>query len=310
MPSPLRSLAVLAFCAAAGRAADPAVVAFAPTPGGLAVTVGGRPAMTYVLQDKAITRPYFAHLEAPGGVPVSRTHPPVAGRDPTDHATFHPGLWLAFGDLNGADGWRNKAPVRHEKFVADPTGGPGAGRFAVANVHLAADGTTAVAREEARYEVRVRPVGTLLIWDSTLRPAAGRLLFGDQEEMGLGVRLSTPLTVKNGGRFTSPDGAGAEKDVRGRQLDWCDYSGTVGAGVTLVPDPKNPRRCWFHARDYGLLVANPFAPKALGGGKPDPMVIEPGGALRLRFGVLLHAGPAFDAKAAAADVLAQLAAVP
>ena len=30
-------------------------------------------------------------------------------------------LWLAFGDLSGADFWRNKAQVRPVGFVEEPT---------------------------------------------------------------------------------------------------------------------------------------------------------------------------------------------
>ena len=32
-------------------------------------------------------------------------------QDLDDHPTMHPGLWLAFGDINGADFWRNKGRV-------------------------------------------------------------------------------------------------------------------------------------------------------------------------------------------------------
>ena len=108
-------------------------------------------------------------------------------------------------------------------------------------------------------------------------------------------------------RAQASGGAGGEKQVRGKQHDWCDYSGPAG-GVLLVPDPGNFGRSWFHARDYGLLVANPFAPKALGKGEAGRRVVKPGESLRLRFGVLLHAGAAFDPAAAVRDVLGQLAA--
>ena len=47
--------------------------------------------------------------------------------------------------------------------------------------------------------------------------------FGDQEEMGLGVRVATPLAVKNGGRLLKSEGGIGEKQVWVRQSDWCDY---------------------------------------------------------------------------------------
>jgi hypothetical protein len=61
-------------------------------------------------------------------------------------------------------------------------------------------------------------------------------------------------------------------------------------GVTLMPDPKNFRRCWFHARDYGVLVANPFGRNAFTRGERSQVVVWAGETFRLRFGVLVHAG--------------------
>jgi hypothetical protein len=301
----LFAAAALLLAAVGAGAGEPAVT-FDAAPGRLHVRVNGRPLATYVYQDAAIKRPYFAHVHAPNGVPVTRTHPPVAGTDATDHADMHPGLWLAFGDLSGADYWRNKGRVVQEDVTTHD------GSFAVRNRYETADGKV-LAREAARYTFQARPAGTLLVWDSEFRPADGELAFGDQEEMGLGVRLATPLTVKAGGQIAGSGGERNETQVRGKQHNWCDYSGTVSGervGVLIVPDPRNFGRSGFHARDYGLLVANPFARKALGKGEPGRVVVKSGEALRLRFGVMLHstpAGAAFDAAAAAADVLAQLA---
>jgi len=99
--------------------------------------------------------------------------------------------------------------------------------------------------------------------------------------------VATDLSVKSGGVITSSEGRKNEKQVWGRQADWCDYSGTVG-GIMLMPDPQNFRRSWFHARDYGLLVANPFGRQAFTKGEPSRVVVEKGSTLTLRFGVLVH----------------------
>ena len=119
-------------------------------------------------------------------------------------------------------------------------------------------------------------------------------MFGDQEEMGFGVRVATPLSVKQGGRILNADGDRDERQVRGKPSDWCDYSGTTAgrlAGVTLMTDPGNFRRSWFHARDYGLLVANPFGRKALTKGPESRVTVKRGETFRMGFGVLLHASP-------------------
>ena len=294
------------------RAAAPRIE-FHDEPGRLRITAGGSPVATYVYRDSTISRPYFTHLHVPGGVRVSRNHPPIEGTDPTDHAALHPGLWLAFGDLSGADSWRNKAPVEHQGFVALPAGGEGRGSFAVRNTYLAAPGKPPIAREVCRYTILARPTGYLIIMRSEFTPAGSALVFGDQEEMGLGVRVATPLSVKNGGRILDADGDRDERGVRGTASDWCDYSGIVGGrrvGMTLMPDPANFRKSWFHARDYGLLVANPFGRKALTKGPESRVVVSPGETFRLGFGVFLHAGPESadpDLPAAYRDLLEELA---
>jgi hypothetical protein len=298
--------------AALSHADDDPEVAFRREPGLVRITVAGSPMATYVYRDETIPRPFFHSLHAPGGVQVSRNHPPVAGQDLVDHATFHPGLWLAFGDLSGADDWRLKARVEHEAFVEEPRGGPGRGTFAVRNRYPTVGGDATICREVCRYTVLVRPSGYLLIADSEFSSDDGDFAFGDQEEMGFGVRVATPLIVNNGGHIVNSDGLKDQKQVWGKPADWCDFSGTIDGrqvGVTLMPDPRNFRRSWFHARDYGLVVANPFGRKAMTKGEESRVVVRRGEPFRLGFAVLLHASAdatGFDPSAAYRDYREQI----
>ena len=91
-------------------AEGPPAIEFHRQPGAVQITAAGEPIATYYYADKEITRPFFAHVYAPGKVAVTRNHPPRPGIDDTDHGTagnyFHPGIWLAFSDLSGNDYWR------------------------------------------------------------------------------------------------------------------------------------------------------------------------------------------------------------
>ncbi len=250
-------------------AADP-VIAFKEQPGQVEILVGEQTVATYYYRDDKTTRPYFAHLRVLGGTQVTRNHPPVEGKDEMDHAPLHPGLWLAFGDLSKADGWRNKAKVTHDGFVEPPQGGVGSGSFAVRNRYYSTEGQEVICSEICRYRFKTRPTGLLIEWDSTFQSPDRDFVFGDQEEMGLGVRVATSISAKKGGEITISTGEKNEKQVRGKAAAWCDYSGVLDGrhvGITLMPHPGNFRPCWYHARDYGFVAANPFGRKSLTKGR-------------------------------------------
>lgn len=256
----------------------------------LDIRVRGKPFAAYVWEDAAVRRPFFTGLHAPNGKQVTRPHPPVEGKDATDHAAMHPGLWLAFGDLGGADFWRNAGTVRHVEFVDRPAATREGGAFAVRNEYLA--GGKTVCEEVSRIRIAIRPEGYRLDWTSEFTGPED-FAFGDQEEMGLGVRVATGLTVRGGGKIMNSAGSRNEKEVWGKQADWCDYSGLLEGeptGVTLMPHPDNFRPSWFHARDYGVLVANPFGQNAFTGGEKSRILVRKGETFRLRFAVLVHAG--------------------
>jgi len=177
----------------------------------------------------------------------------------------------------------------------------------VRNRYEQADGRR-VCHEVCRIAFLVRPGRYLLLWDSTFR-ADREFYFGDQEEMGLGFRVTTPISASNGGTMLDSQGRKNGNGIWGKTADWCDYSGTVDGrkiGITLMCHPGNFRPCWMHARDYGLIVANPFGRKAFTKEAPSRVAVEPGEELRLRYGIMLHNGRQdgpLDLKAAYEDYL-------
>lgn len=287
----LHLLLVASVLADSVTADESPIIRFQQENGELTITVGGDPLATYIYQDENTPRPYFAHVFAPGKTQVTRNHPPVKGKDTTDHAKFHPGIWLAFGDVSGNDYWRLKAKVVHDGFASSPKGGRGHGAFRVRNRYQSADGKRTVCVESCRYTFLVRPAGYLLICDSRFSSDDNSFYFGDQEEMGLGVRVASPIAVSKGGRILNSDRLVNEKGAWGKQADWCDYSGVIDAqrvGMTIFTGELNFRRSWFHARDYGFVAANPFGRNAFTRGTKSKVTVAAGDSLRLRFGVLLH----------------------
>lgn len=310
--SQLRMITALVSLAAFGAIVDSALaesadarIEFVEGTNRLAVVIDGLPVAVYYQHDAKIPRPFFAHVRTPGGVQVTRNHPPIEGQDLIDHDTFHPAIWMSFGDISGSDYWRTAARVRHAGFAEAPKGGRGKGAFAVRNEYLdQTDPSKVVCEEVARYTFITRPAGYLLRWDSTFS-SDREFTFGDQEEMGLGFRVATPIRVEKkseddedllpgNGTILDSEGRKNGDEVWGNSADWCDYSGDMAGqrvGLTLFCHPKNFRPSWFHARDYGLLEANPFGRQAFGRGEKSSVVVKPGEKLRLRYGVLVHSGP-------------------
>ncbi|MBI2424249.1 MAG: PmoA family protein [Candidatus Hydrogenedentes bacterium] len=268
-------------------------------PGRMDILFGESPVATYVWEDPKIPRPYFCQVTTLQGIPVSRTSPPdpIADRGNEDHPEFHPGIWLAFGDLNGMDFWRNRARVRHDGFAMEPEANSKRLQFAVRNVYeTLEEPATAIAEEHCTYSFQTVRNGVLLVTQTEIKRMDGALIFGDQEEMGFGVRMATKLRVKGGGGHLVNSRFGrSEAGIWGKTADWCAGDGRVGdrvAGMMVMPGPENFRPSWFHVRDYGLILANPFGKKAMTG-PDDPMVFpdhterSKGTPMRLSFGVYI-----------------------
>lgn len=244
----------------------------------LVITDGAAPVAEYVFADERILRPYFANVHAPGGIPLTRTHPPDPDKDATDHADMHPGIWIGFGDVSGNDFWRNKARIVHERFVLEPAVTPDRVSVSTVSSMQGEDGTK-LAKVLGAFLLSRVPDGWRLDWKLRITPQIDGFAFGDQEEMGFGVRVATPLTEKNGGLLTNSGHLASAAATWGQPADWCDYSKKIDgkrAGVLLVPDSANPHPSWWHNRDYGVFVSNPFGRKAMKQGGESRIEVKQG----------------------------------
>jgi hypothetical protein len=215
---------------------------------------------------------------------------------------MHPGIWLAFGDISGTDFWRNKGRIDHVRFTGPPAVRDGRLAFATESRLRTTDGRTLCALA-SRFTLAALPGAWLLVWDATFRSDDG-FSFGDQEEMGFGARVATSIAEKNGAVITSSAGLRTAKATWGQPAEWCDCSGTVNgqpAGITLFTSPDNFRSSWWHNRDYGLLVANPFGRAAMKQGERSLVTVKRGEDFHLRFGAVFHSGPGYEPAAASRE---------
>ncbi|MFM9079106.1 MAG: DUF6807 family protein, partial [Opitutaceae bacterium] len=140
----------------------------------------------------------------------------------------------------------------------------------------------------------------------------GAVTLGDTEEGTMAVRVNEAIRVTHGKGATKRPGTGRLVNANGdsgipawgKRAAWASYSGPLPdgrvIGVAMLEHPGNFRHpTWWHARDYGLLSANPFGRHDFEKLKDKPKagdhVIPAGGELLLRYRLIFHRG---DEKAA------------
>jgi hypothetical protein len=273
------------------------------------ITLDDKPFAVHVLGTEQDGRPHIAPIHAPGGPQVTRNYPPIQGKDSDDHPTFHTGIFFTIDNINGNDYWRRKAKAitRDSSKRPDPAGVTIEDEIE----YLAADDDkTIICTEHRRTRYRPAPAGGLISLEVNLIADHDPITIGDSEEVGFAVRIAAPMQVDRGGTILNSNGQRNQKEVWGKIANWCDYTGTADgktAGVTLMPHPKNFRPCWFHARDYGILLANPFGQRAYTKTGDGSVTVKKGETLILRFAAYIHNGSPEFANVAKvyADYIAQ-----
>jgi hypothetical protein len=245
-------------------------------------------------------QPVIFPLNAPGGIPMTRSYPLAEAEGEAHDHPHHRSLWFAHGDVNGVDFW-SLAPG-HGSIVHT-------GRL----TEVLPRGKTARIRLDFEWR---DPEGTVLLKDRrttlfgaeddqrwidfevALTAVAEEVTFGDTKEGTFALRSNPELRLEGPvakGRACNSEGIEGA-DVWGKRADWVHYQGPVGGepvGFAIFDHPSNPRHpTWWHARAYGLVAANPFGvhdfeKKAAGTGD---LTLEQGETLTLRYRLWIHLG--------------------
>jgi hypothetical protein len=277
----------------------------------IAVTVDGQPFTAYVFAGHR--KPILFPVIGPGGAAMTRSWPMVDGvaGEPTDHP-HHESIWFTHGAVNGADFWashpKGHAPqhrvdnrIEHDGFVSCESG-PEA-RIVTRNRWVKADGTVACT-DTRTVRFAAHPDVRTIDYAVTIHADHGAVLFGDTKEGTFGLRVPTTLQTKdaNGsrgaaGKILNSEGQ-RDADAWGKAARWVAYWGPVDGrtvGVAIGDHPANLRHpSLWHARDYGLVAANPFglhdftdAPQGSG-----DYTLPAGESRTFRYLVMLHEGDA------------------
>ena len=293
-------------------AVSSAEIAVKPEEGKLRVEIDGRLFTEYRYQ--GYEKPILYPIIGPYEIGMTRNYPMRKGvkGEAVDHP-HHQSMWFTHGNVNGIDFWSigDKAGRTVHDRLLRAEGGPERGVIATANRWVAPDGT--VVCTDTR-ELTFHTVGEarLIDWKITLFASQGDVHFGDTKEGTMGIRTHPNLRLKNDERqgVTTANGHATNSEGQmdgalwGKRAKWVDYWGEIDGhklGMAIFDHPQNFRSpTWWHARDYGLVAANPFGihdfeAKAKGAGD---YTLANGDTLTLRYRFVFHPGDLLAAKVA------------
>jgi len=269
------------------------------------IVIGGHPFATYYVGSGS-AKPYLFALRSAQGTVVTRGFP-MAEIPGEDHDEPHQrAMYFAHGDVNGYDFWGEAEFPRWSRHSASTFGrtvfrefdeirsAPDSGALQ-AEFDLVTSKGEKIAAETQAYSFRGDERVRIIDCNFTVHANHGLLKIGDTKEGIFAIRLVKALEPPAGHMVNSQDGVG-EKGVWGRRADWVDYYGEVAGesvGVAIFDHPANLRHpTYWHARQYGLLSANPFGLKEfLHDRRQDgSYVIADDGSLTLRYRVFIHHG--------------------
>lgn len=261
----------------------------------------GSPVAAYVFDDGP--RPYVHPLLAPDGVAMTRGYPIAESREGEAHDhPHHRSMWFAHGDINGIDFWHDPEARIRMRGTPELTEGSVFASLRARHDWISPEGTL-VATDTTTLRV-YGPLGARMIeFEIELTASEGPLSFGDTKEGLFAVRLAPELRVRGevaAGHLANSTGI-VGKEVWGQRARWVSGWGSFGGavrGVALLDHPHNLRHpTWWHARDYGLLAANPFGIHDFEGKAEatGEYRLAKGASLRLRYLVVIHGGDPEDA---------------
>lgn len=217
--------------------------------------------------DGKLRQPILYPVLGPGQTPMTRRYPQeeAAEGEATDHM-HHRSLWFTHGAVNGVDFWAPQqatgAEIVHDAFL--PVAKEDEGHaIRTRNLWQKKDGTV-VCTDERYLRFGARKDARWIDYRVVVHADHGELLFGDTKEGTMAIRMAPTLRLSGKvakGQVRNSEGVEG-KDAWGKRAKWVAYWGPVGdetVTLALLDHPTNPRHpCWWHARDYGLLAANPF----------------------------------------------------
>jgi hypothetical protein len=250
-----------------------------------------------VYRFKGYPRPILYPVFGPGQDPMTRSFPiEDALGEARDHP-HHKSIWFAHGNVNGVDFWGEKGTIESVSVATDELNS----QVISTNRWRSKDQTVCTDRTRVRFGAS--ELKRWIDYDVTIFASEGDVLLGDTKEGTFAIRTHPDLQLSANPEAGVPEVFGhalnseGERDqaIWGKRAKWVYYYGPVDGmdvGIVFMDHPQNLRHpTTWHARDYGLVAANPFGLHDFLGepAKSGDVILKKGESLRLVYRLLFLA---------------------
>lgn len=285
-----------------------AEISIQPRDKSLRVVIDGELFTEYRTDQKV---PCLYPLISPSGGGLTRNYPLTEpGEDEQSDHPHHVSMWMTHGLVNGVDFWaqhlKRKGRIVHKSFGNEfPSASKKIDGVTVLSAGFSVnlsweEGDTVHLKEHRTYTITARENTRTIDVTSVFTAPNADAVFGDTKEGSFALRLAPSLRLKGKaakGSILNSNGE-TNKDCWGKRAAWVAYSGPdysdKPAVVAIFDHPENLRHpTWWHARDYGLVAANPFGQHDFEKKKDKHLgdhTLPKGAMLTFRYRVLLHHG--------------------
>ncbi|MCM3870122.1 MAG: PmoA family protein [Pyrinomonadaceae bacterium] len=290
------------------------------------VLVDGKPFTSYIWL-KSLKTPTLYPLRTVHGTAVTRGFPLEARPGERVDHPHHVGYWLNYGNVNGVDFWNSSSAlppeqqarmgsIAHRRIIR-ATNGKERGELEVEMEWIMPDGQP-VLRETTRFVFHAGSNLRAVDRITTLTALDKRVLFADNKEGMLGMRVRRELEQPSNEPLVFTDASGRATDVKvmdntgvsgmyrssegkvgdavwGTRGRWTLLSGKVDqepVTLAILDHPKNPGfPTYWHARGYGLFAANPLGQEVFSNGKEKlNFTLEPKQSVTFNYRLLILSG--------------------
>ncbi len=246
-------------------------------------------------------KPILYPIIGPNGIGMTRNWPMQDGvADEAQDHPHHKSIWFGHMEVNGESFWHS---------------GDTAGKTVQTDISIEGNTIRSQNRLVGRdgklvatdsREIRFEADGDTRFIDYavTYHTSESDIVFGDNKDGQMGIRMNPHLRLKGPvatGQAVNSEGV-TSAEIWGKRASWIDFWGTVDGqvvGIAMFDHPTNFRHpTWWHARDYGLLSANPFGRQDFEGEQVESgdHKIAKGESLTFKHRFVFHRGDAQQAK--------------